>query len=111
MGIDADCRGLTRCIYKTQIQFYQMTYEWGERKRLLVLEKHGIDFRDAIKVFGGNAVFVQARSEIEPRTIAIGPMDGILIAVVYSRRGQNIRLVTARRARKNERRTYDARYP
>ena len=88
-----------------------MKFEWDERKRQLVLEKHGIDFRKAIDVFTGDAVFVQARSDVEHRKLAIGLLDGVLIAVVFTMRDEDIRLVTARRARKNERRAYHARYP
>ena len=88
-----------------------MKFEWDERKRQLVLEKHGIDFRRAIDVITGDAVFVQARSDVEQRKLAIGLLDGVMIAVVFTMRDEDIRLVTARRARKNERRAYHARYP
>lgn len=83
-------------------------FEWDERKRAVCLAKHRIDFEDAIKLFAGPHLVFEARSEMEPRFIAIGLCDGVEIAVVYTIRGAFLRVITARRARPNERRAYHA---
>lgn len=83
-------------------------FEWDEEKRRATYEKHGIDFRDAVEIFSGQHLDVPARSEVEPRRCAIGEVDGIMIAVVYTARYGKIRIITARRARRNERRAYHA---
>ncbi|KRS19293.1 BrnT family toxin [Roseovarius indicus] len=83
-------------------------FEWDEDKRKLTLEKHGLDFLDAAEVFAEDHLVLRARSEIEQRRIAIGPINGMFIAVVFTMRGDTIRIITARRARRNEREAYDA---
>ena len=83
-------------------------FEWDEDKRKLTLEKHGLDFLDAAEVFAEDHLVLRARSEIEQRRIAIGPINGMFIAVVFTIRGDTIRIITGRRARRNEREAYDA---
>ena len=86
-------------------------FEWDEDKRNATIAKHGIDFLDALEVFGSDHLIVPARSEIEQRECAIGVVNGRLVVVFFTRRGEVIRLITARRARKNEREEYYARFP
>ena len=83
-------------------------FEWDDHKRELALAKHGIDFIDAAEIFVGQHLCVSARSEVEQREIAIGYLNGIPIAVVFTIREDVIRIITARRARRNEREAYDA---
>jgi uncharacterized DUF497 family protein len=83
-------------------------FEWDEDKRHNTLRKHGIDFIDAAEIFAGEHLCVSARSEIEQRQIAVGYLNGIPIAVVFTIRDDAIRIITARRARRNEREAYDA---
>lgn len=85
-----------------------MEVEWDEAKRQLVLAKHGLDFLRAGLVFLGPHVVLPARSDGELREIAVGPSEGKMIAVIYTRRGDKVRLITARRARDNECRAYRA---
>jgi uncharacterized DUF497 family protein len=42
----------------------------------------------------------------EERVVAIGSMDGVEIVVVYVTRGQRRRIISARRAHRNERQDY-----
>ena len=85
-------------------------FEWDEAKRLATLEKHGIDFRRAIEVFSGDPVVVKSVRNDEDRWMAVGMVDGIEIAVIYTIRGDRVRIVTVRRARHGERRAYHARH-
>ncbi len=87
-------------------------FEWDEEKRLTVLEKHGIDFRRAVEIFEGSThVSPSRQSESEERWIAIGILDQVEIAVIYTMREQICRIITARRARRYEREKYHARFP
>jgi uncharacterized DUF497 family protein len=90
-------------------------FEWDEEKRKLTLLKHGIDFVDAAEILLAPHIVVAGSSEQEVRKIAIGDLAGITIAVVFTIRGNNYRLITARRARRDEREKYQAllfgRYP
>lgn len=81
-------------------------FEWDERKRELALEKHGIDFLDAVRIFDAPVLEVLSPREGEQRHRAIGLVDGRELAVVNVNRGERRRVITARRARKDERRAY-----
>ncbi|MBW7922573.1 MAG: BrnT family toxin [Rubellimicrobium sp.] len=89
-----------------------MEFEWDEEKREATLRKHGIDFlRAAFSVFGGPHLRGSARSDIEPRETAIGEFDGVIVAIIFTMRGESIRIITARRARRHERENYGSLFP
>jgi uncharacterized DUF497 family protein len=81
-------------------------FEWDEGKRLATLEKHGIDFIDAAEIFAHPYLRLPGKSDVEQRDIAIGLLGGVYIAVVFTVRDNVIRIITARRARRNEREGY-----
>lgn len=83
-----------------------MEFEWDETKRQKVLEKHGIDFSKAGQIFQIRHIVLDAKSDVEPRFIAIGFLSEEWIAVIFTFRGNVRRLITARKARENERRAY-----
>ncbi|WP_306005806.1 BrnT family toxin [Aquicoccus porphyridii] len=83
-------------------------FEWDEEKRRLVLQKHGIDFLDAVEIFETDYLCLSGRSDIEIREIAVGYLNGSYLAVVFTMRGETIRIITVRKARRDERETYDA---
>ncbi|HUF85768.1 MAG TPA: BrnT family toxin [Thermohalobaculum sp.] len=86
-------------------------FEWNEEKRERTLEKHGIDFVDAIRVFDGDVLVAASRGHGEKRFVAVGLLDGIEIAIIFTIRGDAIRVITARRARRHEREAYHAHLP
>ena len=81
-----------------------MTYEWDERKRRANVRKHGIDFIDVPEVFEGNIILIpDERFDYgEPRFIALGILKSVVVVVAYTERGENIRIISARKATKNE---------
>ena len=84
-------------------------FEWDEEKRALNLDKHGIDFIDAKELWSGavlEAVSPQTQHN-EERIVAIGKIEGRCIAVIYTWRGDNRRLISARKARRNEQQAYE----
>lgn len=83
-------------------------FEWDETKRLANIAKHGLDFEDAIDVFFGPHIDEALTYPHEARRKALGPVDGSLVAVIYTWRGTSVRIISVRRARTNERRTYRA---
>jgi uncharacterized protein len=85
-----------------------MLFEWSEQKRLMNLCKHGIDFLDAKEIWQGEVLEVPSGQQDyeEQRHLAYGVLDGRIIAVVFTWRGEVRRLISARRARSNERRDY-----
>ena len=81
-----------------------MSYEWDERKRRSNVKRHGIDFIDVPQVFDGDVVLLpDERFDYgETRFIAIGILKSQVIVVTYTERGKNIRIISARKATKNE---------
>ena len=86
-----------------------MPFEWDEDKRQRNLAKHGIDFAEAEAVFDGRPI-VEALSKYveELRFLTTGVVNGRFYTVVWTRRGNSIRLISARRARDGEDRAYRA---
>jgi uncharacterized protein len=82
--------------------------EWDERKRLSNLIKHGIDFIRASKVFEGRILTVERRQHGsgEERFSVLGKTENVVLYVVYTRRGDNLRIISARRAGRHERERY-----
>jgi uncharacterized protein len=87
----------------------QMAYQWDTDKAATNLRKHGIDFADAVSVFSDDlAITISDERFDEERFITIG-MDalGRVLVVVYTLRGKDIRLISARPATRPERRQYE----
>ncbi len=87
-----------------------MLFEWDEEKANLNWRKHKIDFNDAAKVFADeNRVewLDEYHSDDEDLYITVGKVNEILF-VVYTEREDVTRLISARRANKQERRKYYA---
>ncbi len=84
-----------------------MEFEWHDAKRRSNLAKHGIDFRTASQLFDDRPTWT-ARSAYpdEERYLTVGAIAGRFVAVVWTWRGQAIRLISARRASDAEQRTY-----
>ena len=87
-----------------------MDIVWDPEKARTNLKKHGIHFSDAeIVLFDPNAL---TREDVdgknEQRFVSIG-MDAIgrVLVVVYTYRGEVIRLISARPATKRERESYE----
>jgi len=85
-----------------------MEFEWDVEKNEANLKNHGIDFEGAKTIWNGRVVEVQSSQSHhgEIRYLAIGLYKGREITVVYTMRGEKIRIISARRARKNERELY-----
>jgi hypothetical protein len=83
-----------------------MRYEWDERKRHSNLKKHGFDFFDVAVVFESSHIVVPSPYSSEKRLLAIGTFKGRFVTIVYTIRGEAIRVISFRRARHEERDTY-----
>jgi uncharacterized DUF497 family protein len=81
-------------------------FEWDEQKNLRNLKKHTISFDDASEIFYGPIFLRRSDRNNEERWIAIGSLENRLITVVFTRRADVVRIISARRARKNEEREY-----
>ena len=83
-------------------------YEWDSEKEALNIRKHGLDFDTAVLVFEDENYiewYDEAHSESESRYNVLGLVHDVLF-VVYTERRDNIRIISARLATKQERSLY-----
>jgi uncharacterized DUF497 family protein len=87
-----------------------VAYQWDAAKARRNLQKHGVDFADALGVFEDERALTikDPSSGDEQRWISIG-MDwlGRVLVAVYTWRGDTIRLISARPATPRERQPYE----
>ena len=89
-----------------------MIFEWDSEKERINIKKHGLDFSTAARVFKDEnrlEIYDELHSDFEERDITIGVIDNIayVVVVVYTERGEAIRIISARKATNNERRMYN----
>ena len=89
-----------------------MQVEWDPGKARLNDRKHGVAFADAVAALeDGTALTMRdPYPEDEERWITLG-MDafGRVLVVIYTWRGESVRLISARNATRRERRRYEER--
>lgn len=72
--------------------------------------KHGIDFDEAQALWSDSLLLEgPARSEGEPRFIAIGMIGEKCWSAIFTRRGDKLRIISVRRARRPEVERYESR--
>lgn len=85
-----------------------MKFEFDAAKSKANTAKHGIDFVAAQELWSDEDRLVEpARSDAEQRQRLIGRAGGKLWAAIFTERGDNIRIISVRRARDNERKIYE----
>jgi len=78
-------------------------FEFDEKKSQSNLVKHGIDFNEAQKLWEDSVLLeIPAKVEGEPRSIVIGLIDEKHWSGVITHCGENIRIISFRRSRKEE---------
>jgi len=85
-----------------------MNYQWDPKKAALNYRKHRVYFADAATVFSDEfASTIEDDYPDEQRFITLG-MDalGRILVVVYTERGDDIRIISARKATVRERKQY-----
>ena len=89
-----------------------LRFEWDEDKAASNLRKHGLSFDEASTVFADPLAVLfddEEHSDDEAREIAIGhTFRQRLVLVSFTERGEDlIRIISARKATKKERRDYE----
>lgn len=86
-------------------------FEWDEEKAKRNLKKHGVSFDEAATIFNDPriaTIFDPDHSEDEERFISLGiSFIQRLLAVAHTERNKKTRLISARKATKSERNTYE----
>jgi uncharacterized protein len=96
--------------YLLRYNFYTMHFfEFDAAKSKSNLAKHGIDFIDAQLLWDDPMLLeIAARTADEPRYVVIGLIDDKHWSAVITYRGDNIRLISVRRARVEEVALYES---
>ena len=86
-----------------------MQYSYDKNKKALNLAKHGLDFDDAKLVIESNKTVTYEDDRFdygEQRFITIGLLQNALVAIVTSETEKEIRIISMRKADKNEQAIY-----
>ena len=86
----------------------ELEFEWDEEKARKNFEKHGVYFQTARRVFWDEnriEIYDEAHSAGEDRYNVIGMVNKVLF-VVYTERGERIRIISAREATAEEKEVY-----
>ncbi len=89
-------------------------FEWDEDKNRENIRKHRIDLADVPPVFAGPMLADLDDSEDygEDRWIGMGILQDIVVVVVFTERQRGtIRIISARKANKHERKKYEKTIP
>jgi uncharacterized DUF497 family protein len=97
--------------FSTGIHYFMQSdeFEWDDSKAEANRKKHKISFRAASRVFDDPLVLIEqdfSEHYGEDRYLAIGLVEGLLVSVAYTERGNRIRIISARKANSNEQRAY-----
>jgi hypothetical protein len=86
-----------------------MQYEWDEDKRAANLARHKVDFADAVDFEWDTAIeTIDDRFDYgEERWVALGYIGRRLHVLVYTHRGETIRIISLRKANKRENEYYE----
>ena len=102
-----------KCItYKRGKQMdFDLRFEWDEEKERKNIIKHEVSFKTAMRVFRDSHridFYDSGHSSDEDRYITIGSVNGtvLILMVVYTERGDAVRIISARKATSQERRRY-----
>ena len=88
-----------------------VNFGWDARKAAANVRKHGVSFEEARTVFAdplGRIVADRRHSLHEEREVLIGLSDRArIIAVMFTERGDAVRIISARQATRRERIDYE----
>ena len=85
-----------------------MTFEWDDTKRQTNLEKHGVDF-EQVETFRWRTALIEPETRYaEAPFRAYGYIGERLHLVVYTMRGNNIRVISMRKTNRAEENRYAA---
>jgi uncharacterized protein len=85
-------------------------YVWDEAKRKSNLKKHGLDFEDAYLIYENpDKCTYEASRDDEYRLmdVALAVIKGRLLTLIYSERGDEVRVISFRNASREERKRYE----
>lgn len=95
-----------------EVEVGEYLVEWDDEKNKINKKKHGISFETAARIFLDDDrvdYYDEMHSDNEDRIKVIGRV-GKILAVIYTERSENYRIISARYATKKEERDYYGQY-
>ena len=90
-------------------------FEWDRKKAASNLRRHGVSFEEAISVFTNPLAWIfddEDEAVDERREIIVGhSMRNRLLVICFSGREAAVRVISARKATRNERKDYEEGVP
>ena len=89
-----------------------MRFEWDDKKNKTNISVHEIDFCDAHLIFE-HPMLIKADTRKdygEERLVGLGELYGAVIVIVFTKRGSAVRVISIRRANRNERKIYEEKF-
>jgi uncharacterized DUF497 family protein len=87
------------------------SFGWDDNKRDRVLRERRIDFDEVRFIFDGPTIVYRSDRKGEVRYLVFGFLDGVEVAVICTFRDDVCWIISARRARRDERKKYHDRLP
>jgi uncharacterized DUF497 family protein len=88
-----------------------VNFEWDPDKAVQNRRKHGVSFHEAATVFGNPLAMTYHdpdHSTTERRFITVGLSSaGRVLIVAHTERGENVRIISARKTTRRERKYYE----
>jgi uncharacterized protein len=84
-------------------------FEWDPNKSKKNKKKNGISFEAAMDVWQSprlDSASIASSLDGENRSAALGIINGTIYCVIWTSRNRNIRIISARRARNEEKKVY-----
>jgi uncharacterized protein len=86
-----------------------MIFEYDPEKSRINREKHGVDFEESQQLWDDeDGLVVPAQSETEQRWALLAVLRDRVWVAFYTMRNESIRIISVRKARKNEEKLYDS---
>ena len=80
---------------------------WDKDTAQINEEKHGVTFEEAAEVLLGDYIEFESNANGEKRSRAVTRIRGEYLTVVYARRGETKRIISARHSSQKERQQYE----
>lgn len=84
-----------------------MRYLWDTDKARKNEQKHGVTFEEAAEILAAECTRIPVRSKGESRYLAIARIRGEYLSVIYTVRGESLRIISARHSSRKERAIYE----
>jgi len=84
----------------------KITYDSAKREKTLM--ERGLDFARAAEVFAGHHFTLEddRQDYDEPRFVTVGKLDGRMVVIVWTPRGDETRVISMRKANEREQAKY-----